>query len=201
MASRVVFEDRARVPSLRDRKAAISPDGRRIAWSRGATAWTRDLETGEEGTIDLGSSVIANGSALDGGAEQLAICTLKGLELWNVRRSRLIWRRDSSELNHCAPSFAVDQRAIIARLPGAGSVVLDARTGETLFRLLSSNDTNRRWTSIVLPDLRHQILEDRETWSVVPLVAPDPLSPAAALSATLKRTGLRLDGTELAAAP
>ncbi|HET9119670.1 MAG TPA: hypothetical protein VFN72_03990, partial [Solirubrobacterales bacterium] len=199
MAGRVVFEDRARVPSLPDRYPAISANGRRIAWSRETTVWTRDLETGGESTLELESPV--NASALDEAGQRLAICTAKGAELWDLRTLRLSWRTHSSGLNQCYPRFAADQRAIVLSLSQAGSVVLDARTGQTLISMLPSNDTNTAWTSSVMPDLRHQLLGDRETWSIVPLPDPDPLAPEAALTATLKRTGLRFEGTELVAAP
>ena len=179
---------------------AISSNGRRIAWSRGTTVWTRELDTGSDNTIKIEDAVV--GSALDAAGQRLAICTGKGLELWDLRKPSLSWRRYSSELRNCAaPLFAVDQDKVVFGRSQAGSIVVDARTGETLISMLSSNDTNTRWRSVVLPDLRHQILEDRETWSVVPLPQPDSLSPEAALAATLKRTGLRFEGTDLLAAP
>ena len=198
-AGRVVFEDTKRVPNLVDRKPAISSNGRRIAWSRGATVWTRELETGAENEIDLETPIVASG--LDAAGQRLVICTARGLELWDLEKSRLSWRRESSELSLCVdPVFTVDGGAIAFQLAEAGSGVLDARTGETLISMVSSNDTNTRWRSLVLPDLRHQILEDRETWSVVPLPEPDTRSPEASLSETLKRTGLRFEGTDLVAA-
>jgi hypothetical protein len=197
--NQVLFAETVRLSGFETR-TTLSPDGRRVAWTAGATAYMRDLESAEEKTFLLDGKPIRIKFSPD--SSRLAVATPERLSLWDVKSAQALWTvsHPTTGDSSAGLSWTSDRRSILVRYPGLGTELFDTETGERL-ALFPTLGSVLPVLTLVSPDLRAQLRVSDTGWELRPLPQPASDSPAAGLEKTLRKTGLALQGVEVVAAP
>jgi serine/threonine protein kinase/WD40 repeat protein len=183
-------------------RSFLSPDGRRIAWSHGATIYVRELASGRELTLSLDGALLGMSLTTDPG--RLVTVTTKSISLRDCMTGRTLWNV-SNELPDAVDgpiSWTPDRRALLLAHGLSTTEVLDPASGERLawFQGLSRVVTPVR-AERYYPDLRMKGVVSDTTWDFRSLPQPDETAAAESLARTLQRTGLEFRGVDLVAAP
>jgi WD40 repeat protein/tRNA A-37 threonylcarbamoyl transferase component Bud32 len=197
-ADRLLFKETERVSRL-DTRCRLSPDGRRVAWTSGATAFVRDIDSGRERTMLLDG--VATGLWFSPDSARLASVTNGSIALQDAATGRLVWTV-ASELPDPINSlrWSADGRAFVLQYETLGTDVLDAGTGERLARFLAGALVSPVAVTLQ-PDLQAKLIASDTRWERRPVPQPVTESPARSLARTLERTGLASQGVEIVAAP
>ena len=197
--NRVLFAETVRLSGF-ETGTTISPDGRRVAWTEGARAHTRTLESAEEKTLLLDGKPIQIRFSPD--SSRLVVVTPERLSLWDVKSARALWTvsHPTTGDSSAGVSWTSDRRSILVRYPGLGTELFDTETGERL-ALFPTPGSVLPVLTLVSPDLRAQLRVSETGWELRPLPQPASDSPAESLEKTLRKTGLALQGVEVVAAP
>ncbi|RPH66168.1 MAG: WD40 repeat domain-containing protein, partial [Myxococcaceae bacterium] len=198
-ANRVLFAEIVRLSGFETR-IALSPDGRRVAWTAGARAYVRDLESAEEKTLLLDEKPLRIRFSPD--SSRLAVVTPERIALWNVRSAQALWAvsHPTTGDSSVEVGWTSDRRSILVRYPGLGTELFDTETGERLALFPTPGSALPLFT-LVSPDLHTQLSVNETGWELRPLPQPASDSPAEGLKKTLRKTGLALQGVEVVAAP
>jgi tRNA A-37 threonylcarbamoyl transferase component Bud32 len=193
-ADRVLFTEARRVAGQRT-ALSLSPDGRRVAWTEEAVVHVHELDPGQEHTLRLDSAGARVSFNPD--SRRLAVITSESLSLWDATAGRLLWTVPYiTSDTQLPPRWSIDAKALLV-WDGLGTDVFDAAIGERLARFPASGAI----ASLVRPDLRVKLITSESNWDFRPLPQPATDSPDEGLVRTLQRTGLRLEGIEVVAAP
>ena len=193
-ADRVLFTEARRQAGQRT-ALALSPDGRRVAWTEGAVVHVREVDAGEERTLRLDSQ--GTRVSFNPDSRRLAAITSESLSLWDAADGKALWTVPYiSSDNHFAPRWSLNATALLV-WDGLGTDVFEAATGARLARFPASGAL----ASLVRPDLRVKLIAGETNWDFRPLPQPVTDSPDQGLARTLQRTGLALEGVEIVAAP
>jgi WD40 repeat protein len=195
-ANRLLFKEVERVGRFETR-CALSPDGRRVAWTQGGTAIVRDLESARERTFPLDGEPRSLRFSPD--SAYLVSVTTGSIALWETTAMRVLWSVPNAVPDQAR--WSADGRVLLIGSETLGTELLDARTGERLARFLTTKLSGRPVATYVRPVLRAKVVMNRTHWERRPLPGPATESPAQGLTRTLERTGLVLQGVELVAAP
>jgi hypothetical protein len=197
--NRVLFSETVRLNGFETR-TALSPDGQRVAWTAGARAYLRDLESKEEKTFFLDGKPIKLKFSLD--SSRLAVVTAERLSLWDVKSAQALWAvsHPTTGDSTVEVGWTPNRRSLLVRYPGLGTELFDAETGErlALFPTLASVSP---MSTLMSPDLRAELTVSETGWELRPLPQPASDSPTEGLEKTLRKTGLALQGVEVVAAP
>src|SRR5262249_46779804 len=164
-ADRVLFTETRRQAGQRT-ALALSPDGRRVAWTEEAVVHVREVDAGQERTLRLDSQ--GTRVSFNPDSRRLAVITSESLSLWDVSDGRVLWTVPYiSSDNHFAPRWSVDARAFLV-WDGLGTAVFDAATGARAARFPASGAS----ASLVRPDLRVKLIASDSNWDFRPLPQP-----------------------------
>jgi WD40 repeat protein len=194
-ADRVLFHEAAAYRWNDD--VALSPDGKRAAWTATANAHIRDLASGGEHQFTLDGVVTRMGFSPD--STQLAIATQGTISLWDAGTARALWNvpLKSTADRLFALTWSPDAHSLLLQYEGIGTMMFDARNGELLARFPGSVGL----TTNVRPDLRAMLVASSTNWDLRTLPQPVSDSPVESLATTLRRMGLTLTGAEIVATP
>ena len=164
--NRVLFAETVRLSGFETR-TTLSPDGRRVAWTAGAKAYMRDLESAEEKTFSLDGKPIQIRFSPD--SSRLAIATTERLALGREERpgaldgvssnNRRFERRGELDLGQAVPPGSISRawngavrhgdRKPTGPLPDARVGVAGVDGGEPRFPRAAEDQRNRLGTSTV----------------------------------------------------
>jgi len=198
-ANRLLFKEVERVGPRADAHCALSPDGRRVAWSQGRKVIVRDLDSGREWTVPLGGDV--RGLRFSPDSAGLASGTTGSIARWDAATGRLLWSVINGVPDGADLHWSADGHALLLDYDTLGTELFDARTGEKLARFLVGTASVSPTRVYLQPDLRAKVVITPTHWERRPLPEPAAESPDRSLARTLERTGLALQGVEVVAAP
>jgi WD40 repeat protein len=197
-ANRLLFREGGRAARF-DTRCALSPDGRRVAWTQGVTAIVRDLDSGREGTLPLDGQM--GGLRFSPDSARLSSVTTGSIALWDAATGRSLWSVANAVPERLRVTWSADGRALLVEYETLGTELLDAHTGERLARFRATKDFVSPARVWIQPDLGAQVVMTQTHWERRPLPQPDEEPAARSLARTLQRTGLAFRGVELVAAP
>ena len=92
---------------------------------------------------------------------------------------------------------AADSSIVTVANEGVNTLLLDARTGEALARIVEGRAGAGASQVNLLPSLRHRLSRGARSWALTPMPGPDTTSPAESLRRALAEGGFRLRGVDL----
>jgi hypothetical protein len=110
-----------------------------------------------------------------------------------------VWAVPNPSSVRAAIGWSVDGSIVTIAYQGAGALLLDARTGESLARVVAGRSGVGASQVDVLPGLRFLISRGPRSWALRPLPRPDAVSPQESLRRALSEGGFRLRGVEIEA--
>jgi serine/threonine protein kinase/WD40 repeat protein len=174
----------------------LSSTGDRLGWFEMNAFLLEDLSSGSVSRLALRER--ANGASLSPDGTQVVISLPGEFGLWKVPGMEPVWTFPYPSSVRAVLGWSVDGSIVTVAYEGAGALLLDARTGEKLARIVASRAGV--WASVtVLPSLRFRVARGPRSWVLRPLPSPDTLSPQESLRRALAEGGLRLHGVEIEA--
>jgi hypothetical protein len=119
----------------------------------------------------------------------ISVFTLPGLEP--------VWTAPNPTSVAVGLGWSADSSIVTVANEGVNTLLLDARTGETLARIVEGRAGAGASQVNVLPSLKYRLSRGARSWALTPLPGPDSSSPAESLRRTLAEGGFRLRGVDL----
>jgi len=190
----VLWRDSSHAGSLRE-PIAISPDGRRVAWSRAGVVYLHAEDAAGLDQLPAGEGI--DGLAFDGDGQRLAVVTSLAIAVHAVEGLRPIFRVANPSWVNQDVKWSADDSALLVERDAQGSVLLDARTGARFAAVDAERGSVLGGRREFSPDLRYTISYGDATWSLELLPSPDDAAPEDSLKRVLAESGLTMDGVEL----
>jgi hypothetical protein len=174
----------------------LSPSGERFGWIEARQFVLQDLSSGSVSRLALPAR--AEGASISPDGTQVVISLPGTFGLWKVPGMKPVWTFAYPSSVQAAVAWSVDGSIVTVAYQGAGALLLDARTGEKLARIVAYR-TGIGASVTVLPSLRFRVARGSRTWVLRPLVRPDTLAPQESLRRALDDGGFQLRGLEIEA--
>jgi WD40 repeat protein len=174
---------------------SLSPSGDRMAWCENDGVVVEDLSTGSQTRLALPETPRSTSISPDG--TRLVVSLPSSFAVWKLPALERVWAVPNPSSVPTAAEWSADGSIVTVAYEGAGALLLDARTGEALARIVEGRAGAGASQVNVLPSLRYRLARTGNSWSLFPLPAPDGTAPAESLRRTLAEGGFRLRGVEL----
>jgi WD40 repeat protein len=173
----------------------LSPSGDRLAWCENDGVVLEELSTGNLTRLALPETPRSTSISPDG--TRLVVSLPSSFAVWKLPGLERVWAVPNPSSVPTAVGWSADGSIVTVAYEGAGALLLDARTGEPLARIVEGHAGAGASQVNVLPSLRYRLARTGHSWSLFPLPAPDRTAPAASLRRALAEGGFRLRGVEL----
>jgi hypothetical protein len=173
----------------------LSPSGDRMAWCENDGVVLEDLSTGRRTRLALPETPRSTSISPDG--TRLLVSLPGSFAVWTLPGLERVWAVPNPSSVPTAVGWSTDGSIVTVAYEGAGALLLDARTGEALARIVEGRAGAGASQVNVLPSLRYRLARGGHSWSLFPLPEPDRSAPAESLRRTLTESGFRLRGVEL----
>jgi serine/threonine protein kinase/WD40 repeat protein len=173
----------------------LSPSGDRMAWCENDGVVLEDVSTGSLTRLALPETPKSTSISPDG--TLLVVSLPASFGLWTLPGLERVWAVPNPSSVPTAVGWSADGSIVTVAYEGAGALLLDARTGEALARIVEGRAGAGASQVNVLPSLRYRLARGGHSWSLFPLPEPDRTAPAESLRRTLAESGFRLRGVEL----
>jgi len=174
---------------------SLSPLGDRLAWPESDGVGVEDLSTGNITRLPMPETPAGVSISPDG--TRLVVSLPGSFLLLSVPELERIWTVPNLSSVPTGLGWSTDGEIITVAYEGAGTLLLEGRTGESLARILEGRAGAGASQVNVLPSLRYRLSRDGSSWAVTPLPGPETASPADSLRRALAEGGFRLRGVEL----
>ena len=173
----------------------LSPSGDRMAWCESDSVVLEDLSTGSLTRLALPETPRSTSISPDG--TLLVVSLPASFAVWKLPRLERLWAVPNPSSVPTAVGWSADGTIVTVTYEGAGALLLDARTGEALARIVEGRAGAEAAQVNVLPSLRYRLARTGHSWSLFPVPEPDRTAPAESLRRALAEGGFRLRGVEL----
>ena len=173
----------------------LSPSGDRMAWCEKDGVVLEDLSTGTRTRLALPETPTAPSISPDG--TRLLVSLPSSFAVWKLPGLERVWAVPNPSSVPAAVGWSADGSVVTVAYEGAGALLLDARTGEPLARIVEGRAGAGASQVNVLPSLRYRLARGAHSWSLFRLPEPDRTAPAESLRRALAEGGFRLKGVEL----
>ena len=175
----------------------FSPAGDRLGWIEADGLVLQDLPGGGRRHLSLPER--AEGASISPDGTRLVVSFPARFGLWTVPGLQPVWTVPNPSSVHAAMAWSGDGSIVTVAYQGAGTLLLDAGTGELLARVVAGRSGVGASQVNVLPSLRARISRGPRSWTLLPLPGPDTTPPAESLRRALAEGGFRLRGVEIEA--
>ena len=189
-----VWRDAEHAGTLRD-ALALSHDGRRVAWSRGATVYLHFVDEMVDRELRLDDSVDSVAFRADGA--RLAVVSHRSISVYDLGSLRPIFRVPNTAAVYQEVRFSVDGSAVVVWRDSLGTELLDSETGGRFATLAVSKPAAFGANENVSMNFAYRLSRGDGTWEIHALPEPDDSPPEASLARVLREAGLELRGVEL----
>jgi WD40 repeat protein len=145
----------------------LSPVGDRLGWIEASEFVLEDLASGSVRRLSLPGRAEAASISPDG--TQVVVSLPGSLSLWKVPGMEPVWAVPNPSSVRAAIGWSVDGSIVTIAYQGAGALLLDARTGESLARVVAGRSGVGASQVDVLPGLRFLISRGPRSWALRPL--------------------------------
>jgi serine/threonine protein kinase/WD40 repeat protein len=174
---------------------SLSPLGDRLAWPEFAGLGVEDLSTGNITRLRMPETPTSVSISPDG---TRLVASLPGsFWLWSLPALERIWDVPNPSSVPAAVAWSADGSIVTVAYEGAGALLLDARNGESLARIIEGRAGSGASQVNVLPSLKYRLSRGGNSWALTPMPGPETTSPAESLRRALSEGGFRLRGVEL----
>ena len=149
----------------------LSPDGSRVAWGKGATAYVHTIASRAEFEAHFDDALWDARFSYDG--KRLVIATRGEIAAWNVESWEPQWRVPSFASSYAEVLSSSDDSVVLAGYDSLGTVLLDGATGHHLATLRVSRPRSVYPADLVLPTLKGKISRGGGRWELWSLPEPD----------------------------
>jgi hypothetical protein len=173
----------------------LSPDGRRVVWGRGVTAYVHTLGSETDFQVELDDTPQDATFSNDG--KHLVVASQSEVAAWRVGSWTPQWRVPglTSSFVELIPSG--DDSVVIAGYDSAGAALLDSATGHHLATIPVSKPRTIYPADLILPSLRGKISRGGGRWELWSFPEPDRGPARDSLARITSATGLEMKGAEL----
>jgi len=175
----------------------LSPAGDRLGWIEADGFVLEDLSSGGRSRLPLPER--ADGASISPDGTRVVVSLPGRFGLWKVPGLEPVWTIPNPSSVRATVGWSADGAIVTVAYQGAGALLLDARTGELLARLVGGRAGVGASQVNVLPSLRSRISRGPRFWALIPLPGPDTTPPAESLRRALAEGGFRLRGVEIEA--
>jgi serine/threonine protein kinase/WD40 repeat protein len=175
----------------------LSPAGDRLGWIEPDGFVLEELSSGARSHLPLPEK--ANGVSISPDGTRVVVSLPAIFGLWKVPGLEPVWTVPNSSSVRATMGWSADGAIVTVAYHGAGALLLDARTGELLARLVGGRAGIGASQVNVLPSLRSRISRGPRSWALIGLPGPDTIPPAESLRRALAEGGFRLRGVEIEA--
>jgi len=175
----------------------LSPAGDRLGWIEADGFVLEEVSTGARSQLPLPER--ADGASMSPDGARLVVSLPTRFGLWKVPGLEPVWTIPNPSSVRSTVGWSADGSIITVAYQGAGAVLLDARTGEKLARIVAGRAGVGASQVNVLPSLRASIARGPRSWALLPLPGPDTTRPAESLRRALQEGGFQLRGVEVEA--
>ncbi|HET6984088.1 MAG TPA: WD40 repeat domain-containing protein, partial [Myxococcaceae bacterium] len=173
----------------------LSPSGDRMAWCENDGVVLEDVSTGSLTRLALPETPRSTSISPDG--TRLVVSLPASFAVWKLPGLERVWAVPNPSSVPAFVGWSTDGSIVTVAYEGAGALLLDARTGEALARIVEGRSGAGASQVNVLPSLRYRLARAAHSWSLFPLPEPDRTAPAESLRRALSDGGFRLRGVEL----
>ena len=173
----------------------LSPDGSRVAWARGSTAYVHTIGNETDFQVDLDDNPLDVNFSHDG--KQLVIATRAEIAAWKVGSWVPQWRVRGLSSSYVELLSSSDDSVVIAGYDALGTVLLDGDTGHHLATIPASKPRSFYPADLVLPSLKGKISRGGGRWELWSFPEPDRGPARDSLARITSATGLEMKGVEL----
>jgi serine/threonine protein kinase/WD40 repeat protein len=174
---------------------ALSASGDRMAWCEKDGLVLEDLSTGSRTRLALPETPRWTSISPDG--TRLVVSLPGSFAVWRLPGLERVWAVPNPSSVEAAVDWSADSSVITVAYEGAGALLLDARTGKALARIVEGRAGAGASQVNVLPGLRHRLSRGARSWALTPMPGPDTASPEESLRRALAEGGFRLSGVDL----
>ena len=171
---------------------SLSPLGDRLAWPEFDGVGVEDLSTGNVTRLPMPETPTGVSFSPDG--TRLVVSLPGNFALWRVPALERVWDVPDPSSVAAAVGWSEDGSIVTVAYEGAGALLLDARTGESLARIVEGRAGAGAAQVNILPSLKYRLSRDGNSWAVTPMPGPETASPAESLRRALAEGGFRLRG-------
>jgi hypothetical protein len=164
-----------------------------MVWAEPDALVVQAVDTGTETRLSLPDTPVAGIISPDG--RRLAVSLAASFSVYQLPGLEPVWSVPSAVGGGL--EWSADSSVLLAAFEGAGALLMDARTGEALARIIEGQAGAGEPQVNVLPGLRSFVSRGARSWSLRPLPRPETLPPAESLRRALAAGGFRLRGVEL----
>ncbi|RPH72088.1 MAG: hypothetical protein EHM78_04695 [Myxococcaceae bacterium] len=175
----------------------LSPAGDRLGWIEADGFVLQDLSSGARSRLPLPER--ADGASISPDGTRVVVSLPARFGLWKVPGLEPVWTVPNPSSVRATVGWSADGSIVTVAYQGAGALLLDARTGEALARIVAGRAGVGASQVNVLPSLRSRISRGPRFWALLPLPGPDTTLPEESLRRALAEGGFRLRGVEIEA--
>ena len=174
---------------------SLSAQGDRLAWPESDGVGLEDVSSGNVARLSMGEQPTSVSISPEG--NRLAVAVRGSFVVLTVPALERVWTVPNPSSLPVAIGWSADGSVITVAYEGAGALLLDAQTGESLARVVEGRAGAGAAQVNVLPSLKYRLSRDGNSWAVRPFPGPETTSPAESLRRALADGGFRLRGLEL----
>jgi serine/threonine protein kinase/WD40 repeat protein len=195
MAGPSLIRDEPLGTTLLTPQKSLSALGNRMAWCETDGLALEDLSTGS--IIRLAMPETPTSVSISPDGTRLVASLPGSFALWSVPALERVWDVPNPSSVPAAVGLSADGSIVTVAYEGAGAFLLDARTGESLARIIEGRAGAGASQVNVLPSLKYRLSRGGNSWALTPMPGPETTSPAESLRRALAEGGFRLRGVEL----
>jgi serine/threonine protein kinase/WD40 repeat protein len=192
VAGRFLVRDEPLGTALLSPQKSLSPLGDRLAWPEFDGVGVEDLSTGNVTRLPMPETPTGVSFSPDG--TRLVVSLPGNFALWRVPALERVWDVPDPSSVAAAVGWSEDGSIVTVAYEGAGALLLDARTGESLARIVEGRAGAGAAQVNILPSLKYRLSRDGNSWAITPMPGPENASPAESLRRALAEGGFRLRG-------
>ena len=174
---------------------SFSSLGDRIAWPESNGLAVEDLSTGSIARRPMPGTPSAVSISPDG--TRIAVSVSGSFSVWRLPGLEKVWVVPNQSSLTAAVGWSADGSIVTVAYEGAGALLLDARNGESLARIVEGRAGAGASQVNVLPSLKYRLSRSGNSWAVASMPPPDTSAPAESLRRALAEGGFRLRGVDL----
>jgi WD40 repeat protein len=169
--------------------------GDRMAWPESNGFAVEDLSTGSIARMTTPGTPSAVSISPDG--TRIAVAFPGSVSVWRLPGLERVWDVPNPSSLPAAVAWSADGSIVTLAYEGAGALLLDGRTGESLARIVEGRAGAGASQVNVLPSLKYRLSRTGSSWAVTPLPGPETTTPAESLRRALAEGGFKLRGVDL----
>lgn len=174
---------------------SLSPAGDRLAWCEIDGVAVEELSTGRITRLLLPDSPRYVSISPDG--HRMVVSLPGSFGVWRLPDLERIWSVPSVSSVDAAVGWSADGSVVTVAHEGAGALLLDAATGQSVAHIVEGASSAAASQVNVLPSLRYRLSRGLHSWAITGMPEPDSAPPAESLRLALAAGGFQLRGIQL----